>query len=136
VLAGSSAFIVEAWRVRQQFGGGLRQAGIVAAGGLHALDHHVDRLAEDHANARRLANGLDGLPGLEIDSSSVETNIVFVRVVGARSADEIVAELSALGIRVSAVGDRIRAVTHLDVDEAAVDQAVRAFADVMGGSAG
>ena len=137
VLGGSKAFIAEAWRARQQFGGGLRQAGIVAAGGLYALEHHVARLAEDHANARRLADGVAGLPGLEMDPSAVETNIVFVRVVGPRSADDVAAELAASGVRVGSIGDRIRAVTHLDVDAAAIDRAVAAFAAVMdGGSAG
>lgn len=130
VLAGSSSFIADAWRARQQLGGGLRQAGIVAAGGLYALEHNVERLAEDHENARRLAAGLAGMPGLEVDPGSVETNIVFVSVVG-RAADGIVAALAERGVRVSALGDRIRAVTHLDVAAAAIDRALEAFGDVM-----
>ena len=76
VLAGSAELIDEAWRYKQMLGGAMRQAGIVAAGALYALDHHVDRLAEDHALARELAEGLAGLPGVTIDPADVETNIV------------------------------------------------------------
>ncbi len=75
-LAGSAELIDEAWRYKQMLGGAMRQAGIVAAGALYALDHHVDRLAEDHANARVLAHGLAALPGVTIDPGEVETNIV------------------------------------------------------------
>src|SRR3954447_21157882 len=79
-LAGSSELIAEAWRWKQMLGGAMRQTGIVAAGGLYALDHHVDRLADDHARARRLADGLAGMPGVEIDPATVETNIVIFAV--------------------------------------------------------
>jgi threonine aldolase len=79
-LAGSSELIAEAWRWKQMLGGAMRQAGIVAAAGLHALDHHVDRLADDHTRARRLAEGLAALPGVEIDAATVETNIVIFGV--------------------------------------------------------
>ena len=75
-LAGSAAFIEEAWRWKQMLGGAMRQSGIVAAAGLYALDHHVERLADDHARARRLAQGLAELPGVTIDPATVETNIV------------------------------------------------------------
>ena len=78
-------FVHEAWRVKQQIGGAMRQAGIIAAAGLYALDHHVERLAEDHANARLLAEGLAQIPGVAIDPASVETNIVWFEVTG-RSA--------------------------------------------------
>ena len=76
VLAGSRELIDEAWRYKQMIGGALRQAGIVAAGALYALDHHVERLAEDHDNARTLARGLAEIPGIELDPAQVETNIV------------------------------------------------------------
>ena len=131
VLAGSGDFIGEAWRVRQQFGGGLRQAGIVAAGGLYALDHHVERLADEHANARSLAIGLAELPGLEIDPTTVETNIVWVRVTGSRAAAEIVTDFEDRGVRVSSVGDRIRAVTHLDVDAGDIERTLVVAREVM-----
>ncbi|MGE0726091.1 MAG: low specificity L-threonine aldolase, partial [Alphaproteobacteria bacterium] len=80
VLTGSRAFIDEAWRLKHRWGGAMRQAGILAAAGLHALDHHVDRLAEDHANARRLAEGLAAIPGVAVDLASAETNMVYVDV--------------------------------------------------------
>ena len=82
-LAGSQELIDEAWRYKQMLGGALRQAGIVAAGALYALEHNVDRLADDHALARRLAEGLAGVDGVEIDAASVETNIVIFEVADA-----------------------------------------------------
>lgn len=134
VLAGSRDFIEEAWRLKHRWGGAMRQAGIVAAAGLHALDHHVDRLAEDHENARRLADGLAGLPGLAIDRAAVETNMVYVDVAGTgRSAADIVAALGAHDIVMGALGPTsIRAVTHLDVDRAGIERAISAFATVLG----
>src|SRR5262249_23685828 len=92
-IAGSRAFIAEAWRLKQQMGGAMRQAGIIAAGGVFALNHHVKRLAEDHANARRLAEGLARLPGVVLDPSSVETNIVIFELTGALDATAAVAAL-------------------------------------------
>src|SRR5215813_7300484 len=80
-LAGSRAFIDEAWRFKQQMGGAMRQAGIIAAAGVYALRHHVKRLAEDHANARRLAEGLARLPGVKLDPATIETNIVFFELI-------------------------------------------------------
>src|SRR5439155_5396313 len=85
-LAGSRAFIEEAWRLKQQMGGAMRQAGIIAAGGVYALRHHVKRLADDHANARRLAEGLAALPGVRLDPTTVETNIVFFDLTGELTA--------------------------------------------------
>src|SRR5213076_575875 len=79
-LAGSREFIAEAWRLKQQMGGAMRQAGIIAAGGIYALRHHVDRLAQDHDNARRLAEGLAALPGVGLDPAEVESNLVFFDV--------------------------------------------------------
>jgi threonine aldolase len=111
-------------------GGAMRQAGIVAAGALWALDHHVDRLAEDHANARALADGLAGLPGVTLDPATVETNIVVFRL---PEADRFCARLEAEhGVRMGALGpDVVRAVTHLDVDPAGVHRAVDAAAKVL-----
>ena len=124
-IAGSREFIAEAWRLKQQMGGAMRQAGIIAAGGLYALRHHVKRLAEDHANARRLAEGLAELPGIVVDPASVETNIVIFDVPG--DAEAAITALLARGVRMGAMGPRtIRAVTHLDVSPAQVERALEA----------
>jgi threonine aldolase len=128
VLAGSRELIDEAWRYKQMIGGAMRQAGIVAAACLYALDHHVERLADDHANARHLAEGLTGLPEVTIDPDTVETNIVIFEV---PDAPGFCAAMGQRGIRMSALGERlIRAVTHLDIDRAGIDRAVRAAAEV------
>src|SRR5262249_40865735 len=82
VLAGSADFIERAWVFKQRFGGAMRQAGIVAAGGIYALEHHVNRLAQDHERARALARGLSELPGIALDADRVETNIVIFDVGG------------------------------------------------------
>jgi threonine aldolase len=132
VMAGSRDFVAEAWRFKQQMGGAMRQAGIIAAGGVYALRHHVDRLAEDHANARRLAEGLAELPGVKLDPAEIETNIVFFDVSGSLDAPAVVEALAARGVRVGALGPRtIRAVTHLDVSAADVDRALAAARDVF-----
>ncbi len=133
-LAGSRAFIEEAWRLKQQMGGAMRQAGIIAAGGIYALRHHVKRLADDHANARRLAEGLAALPGVSLDPKTVETNIVFFELTGQLTAAEVVERLLAHGIRMGALGERtIRAVTHLDVDAAGIERVLEAARSVLGG---
>jgi threonine aldolase len=130
-LAGSRELIDEAWRFKQMFGGAMRQAGVIAAAALHALDHHVDRLADDHANARRLAEGLAGLPGVDVDPGAVPTNIVVFRVPDARG---FCAGLLQHDVRMGPLDDRtVRAVTHLDVDEAGIDAAVAAARAVTTG---
>src|SRR5438874_6261794 len=101
-MAGSRAFIDEAWRCKQQMGGAMRQAGIIAAGGVYALRHHVKRLADDHANARRLADGLARLPGVRLDPASVETNIVFFETTA--NAAEAVEHLLATAARMGGLG--------------------------------
>jgi threonine aldolase len=126
-LAGSREFIAEAWRLKQQMGGAMRQAGIIAAGGVFALQHHVKRLAEDHVNARRLAERLAQLPGVVLDPSTVETNIVIFDLRGTRDAAAAVAALLERGVRMGAMGPRsIRAVTHLDVNAAQIERALDA----------
>ncbi|TLZ81233.1 MAG: low specificity L-threonine aldolase [Methanobacteriota archaeon] len=131
-LAGSRAFIDEAWRSKQQMGGAMRQAGIIAAGGVYALRHHVKRLAEDHANARRLAEGLAGLPGVKLDPATIETNIVFFELTGSLTAAAAVERLLARGVRMGALGARtIRAVTHLDVDAHAIERALAVAREVF-----
>jgi threonine aldolase len=123
VLAGSRELIDEAWRYKQMWGGAMRQAGIVAAAGLYALDHHVDRLAEDHENARVLAEGL-AEAGADLDLQAVETNIV---VFGVPDAETFCAALERGGVLMYAIGpQRVRAVTHLDVDRAGIEQAIAA----------
>ena len=127
-LAGSRETIEEAWRYKQMYGGAMRQAGIVAAGALWALEHNVERLAEDHANARALAVGLAAIPGIEIDPAEVETNIVIFEAPDAAALD---AGLAARGIELSRFGDRVRAVTHLDVDAADVERTLAAVAELV-----
>ena len=133
-IAGSREFIGEAWRLKQQMGGAMRQAGIIAAGGVFALRHHVKRLAEDHTNAKRLAEGLAALPGVRLDPKDVETNLVFFDLTGPLDANTVVEHLLARGIRMGAMGARtIRAVTHLDVSAAQVEQTLEAARAVLGG---
>jgi threonine aldolase len=128
VLAGSREMIDEAWRYKQMIGGALRQSGIVAAGCLYALDHHVERLGDDHANARRLADGLAELPGFAVERP--ETNIVLADV---SDAPALVGALWDRGVEVTPLGPtRIRCVTHLDVDEGGIDRALAAFREVAG----
>jgi threonine aldolase len=123
ILAGSASFVAEARRWRKKLGGGMRQAGILAAAALYALDHHVDRLAEDHANARALAEGLASVPGVTLAQPAVQTNIVIVDV--GRPAGPVVEALAAEGVRVVAVGPTlIRFVTHLDVAAAEIPEAL------------
>jgi threonine aldolase len=129
VLVGSRGLIEEAWRYKQMMGGALRQAGIVAAGGLYALDHHVDRLADDHELARLLAVGLAGVRGVDIDPSTVETNIVFFRV---PDAGRLCRALEREGVRMGATdAHTVRAVTHLDVDREGVEAAIAAVRRVV-----
>jgi threonine aldolase len=133
VLAGSAGFIDEAWRLKQQMGGAMRQAGIIAAAGLYALDHHVERLADDHANARRLAEGLAETPGVLLDPAQVETNIIFFDLApSAPPASQVAQRLEDKGVRIGAMGPRrMRAVTHLGVDADGVEVALKAVAAVL-----
>jgi threonine aldolase len=124
-LAGSKAFIEEAWRWKHQFGGAMRQAGIIAAGAVYALDHHVERLAEDHENAQILLKGLEEINGITVEP--VETNLIFFDVSGLGiTAEAFNSRLMDHGVRVSILGEtRARAVTHLDVSRAQVEEAVQ-----------
>jgi threonine aldolase len=125
-LCGSADFILRAHRARKQMGGGMRQSGIIAAAGLHALEHHVERLADDHSNARRLAAGLQDL-GFKVDPFP-ETNIV---IFGATRAEEFQKELLARGILTLALTKNLmRVVTHMDVSEADIDDALGRIAEV------
>jgi len=135
VLLGSRDFLKEVRSIALRIGGGMRQAGIVAAGGLYALKHHVARLAEDHENARRLATGLDGIPGVEIINAPVETNIVLFRwktpSMGLPAFRE---RLGAGGVLLDDRGFPLfRAVTHLGIGKKDVSRAVRAIREVFEG---
>ncbi|MEX1300021.1 MAG: low-specificity L-threonine aldolase [Desulfotignum sp.] len=124
VLCGSKEFIARARRWRKMVGGGMRQAGILAAAGLYALSHNIDRLADDHANAARLAAGLSGIPGMHVDETAVQTNMVFVQTDADMNA--LVQHLAGQGIRISP-GSPVRLVTHLDIDAEDIDRAVAGF---------
>ena len=121
-LVGSRDFIQAAHRWRKMVGGGMRQAGMLAAAALHALDHHVERLADDHRLAQRLADGLAAVPGVTVEPP--QTNIVFVEVPPERAAG-LLAHLKTCGVLATGLY-RLRFVTHLDVDEAGVDRAIAA----------
>lgn len=123
VLCGTKEFIGQAWRWKQRLGGSMRQAGICAAACIHALDHHVERLAEDHANAKALARGLRQIPGVVVEEP--DTNLVFFDIKGCgMSVEQLQARLQMRGIAVSGLGGRVRACTHLDVSAPMIDEAV------------
>ena len=126
-LCGSREFIQRAHRWRKMLGGGMRQAGIIAAGALHALEHHVDRLAEDHANARRLAEGLQDLPGVKV--TPPQTNIVFVDLPPERAAG-LVERLAARGVLCTGLYT-LRFVTHLDVTADDIDRALPVLRELL-----
>ena len=133
MLAGSAAFIDHARRMRKMVGGGMRQAGVLAAAGLCALNEMVDRLADDHANARRLADGLQGLPGVEIDLSRVETNMVFGDCRPPLTAGEFIDRCREVGVLLDqASPHRWRMVTHRGVSADDVDYAIAAVQRLFG----
>jgi threonine aldolase len=127
-LCGSKELVARARRVRKMLGGGMRQVGLLAAAAMHALDHHVDRLADDHANARRLAQGLAALPGIKVIEP--QTNIVFATIEGGRT-EELLAHLEKRGVLATGLIG-LRFVTHLDVDVAGIDRAVAAVREFVG----
>jgi threonine aldolase len=137
VICGSSGLIDKARRVRKMLGGGMRQAGVIAAAGIVALETMVDRLAEDHANARALAEGLAKLPDLSVDLASVQTNIVIFRVergdaaASATATSELVAGCGARKVKIHAIGPTtIRCVTHKDIDAEDIKRTLDAFAEI------
>jgi threonine aldolase len=133
VLAGNAAEIARGVRARRMFGGAMRQSGVLAAAGLYALDHHVGRLGQDHANARLIAEHLAGLPGIALDLATVETNIIVFNLgPGMPDAAAIVARAREAGVLVSALGPRtVRAVTHRDVSGDACRRAADLIAAVI-----
>jgi threonine aldolase len=125
VLVGSKEFIAKAHRIRKMLGGGMRQAGVLAAACLYAVENHVERLAEDHANAKLLAEGLVDLPGLKLDPTRVQTNMVFASMDPAK-VDALVKHLRGQGIVILA-NHNLRLVTHLDVSRKDIDVVISAF---------
>lgn len=136
VLAGTGEFVHEAMRLKLRWGGAMRQSGIIAAACEYALDHHVDRLGEDHAHAKRLAEGIAGIAGLQVDPATVQTNLVYFDVVAPDwTPTSICKALLADGVRMGPMGARtVRAVTHLDVDAAGIEKALTALRQVMAGT--
>lgn len=132
IVAGSTPFIARCHRFRKMFGGGMRQVGILAAAAEYALDHHLERLREDHQNARRLADAIAALPGIRLSPADVETNIVIFGLAPALCpAADFVQQLGTRGVRMLATAtDKVRAVTHLDVSAAQIDQAVAAMREM------
>src|SRR4051794_6168002 len=129
-IAGSRDFIDEVWRWKQRLGGSMRQAGVCAAACVFALDHHVDRLADDHANARALARGFSQIEGIEVQQP--ETNLVFFSPDGAGvTGDDMVARLRQRGILLAMMDGRIRACTHLDVTADMIEETVRLVRDIV-----
>ena len=135
LVAGAKDFVKRAHRFRKMVGGGMRQAGYLAAAGIYALDHHIDRLEEDHRKAQRLAQGLADIKNVLMNPAEVETNMLFFDVSRAeRTAQEVAAVLKAKGVLVLPTAKtRLRCVTHLDVSFAEIDQAVQAIEGVMKG---
>lgn len=128
-LCTTRANVERARRLRKMWGGGMRQAGVIAAAALHALGHHRERLVEDHENAARLAAGLSKIRGVSVDVALVETNIVNVDVLGC-TAEAVARACRARGLAINPSGPtKLRAVTHLDVDASGIDAAIRIFAE-------
>jgi threonine aldolase len=127
-LAGPKDFVKKARRIRKTFGGGMRQGGVLAAAALYALDHHIDRLAEDHANAKRLADSIRDIPGTKLAPPEIETNLLFLRIdpkLG--TAAQIQARLRELGVLVlPTAAQTLRFVTHLDVNREQMERAAQA----------
>lgn len=133
LVAGSAAFIDRVHRFRKMFGGGMRQAGILAAAGIYALDHHLDRLREDHENAHRLALGLSKLKGVSLDPDQTETNIIIFDVTNSgMTALQVTQAMKKAGVLIQAVSQtQIRLVTHLDVSTADSEKVIEAFRKVF-----
>jgi len=133
VVCGSRDFIFQARRARKVLGGGMRQAGVLAAAGIVALNEMVDRLADDHTNARKLAQGLARMPGLSIDPSQIKTNLVYFGVNHDElTVEQLVARLEEKGARMLPVGaDRIRAVTHYHITADDIDYVLEVFSKIL-----
>jgi threonine aldolase len=129
VLCGSEDFITRARRNRRMVGGGMRQSGVIAAAGVVALNEMVDRLADDHANARRLADGLSQIPGVEIEPSLVQTNILFWKH-SAIDSTALAGRLRESGVLCSMVHGRLRMLTHYGIEREDIDYALETIREV------
>ena len=133
VICGSKEFVAEARRNRKVLGGGMRQCGIIAAAGITALDEMVDRIADDHANAQRLAQGIARIPGLFIEPERVQTNIVYFDIVSRQiKTEELLSQLGNKGIKILLLGpSRFRAVTHYGINAEDIDFTLSALGEIM-----
>jgi threonine aldolase len=133
LVAGSGQFIDRVHRFRKMFGGGMRQVGIIAAAGMYALDHHIERLREDHENAKRLALGLKEIKGISIEPEHVETNIIIFDIAGTgKTAPQTRDEMKKEKVLIHALGKtQVRLVTHLDVSREDMDMVLKAFEKVL-----
>jgi threonine aldolase len=134
MVCGTREFVNEARRARKLVGGGMRQAGVLAAAGIVALKEMVDRLADDHANAKKLAEGLADTPNISIDPDQIKSNIVFFELTGRdMTAEQLVAHLDAEGVRMLPVGpQRLRAVTHYHITSDDIDYTLNALSKILG----
>jgi threonine aldolase len=133
LVAGSKEFIDRVHRFRKMFGGGMRQVGIIAAAGIYALDHHIERLREDHANAKRLALGLKEIKGVSLHPEQVETNIIIFDITeSGKTALQVRDEMKKEEVLIHALGKtQIRLVTHLDVSREDIGVALKTFEKVL-----
>ena len=134
LIAGDADYIKRAHRYRKMYGGGMRQAGIIAAGALYAVENNIDRLADDHRNAKKFAEGVNRIDGISVDMETVQTNIVYMEVDGARyMAKDVEDRLREADVLVLALGPhRLRAVTYLEISEEDIDRAIRVFEETLG----
>jgi threonine aldolase len=131
VLVGSSDFIALAHRWRKMFGGGMRQAGVIAACGLYSIDNNIDRLSEDHERAQRLAVAVNSISNFEVDLDSVQSNMVFARTPEG-TADKVVEHLASQGVDILTINDSVvRAVTHLHITDEDIEHAISAFSSMQ-----
>ncbi len=131
LLVGSREFIDKAHRWRKMFGGGMRQAGVLAAAGLYALEHNIERLADDHARARRLAEAVDSMDGFAVSLEAVETNMCYISLTSGQSAGDVIAALGEKGVDLLEVGpNTLRAVCHLHIEDDDIERAINAFSEI------
>ena len=131
LLVGSFDFIASAHRWRKMFGGGMRQAGIIAAAGIYALENNIVRLAEDHKRAKKLANAINEMEQFSIDLEGVQTNMVYVKLIGDLTAEQVVEKLAENDVHVLALGDDlIRAVTHIHINDEDIEKSINAFKNI------
>ena len=132
ILVGSTEFIAEAHRWRKMFGGGMRQAGIIAAAGIYALDNNIESLAEDHTRAQRFAESINKLKNYSVNLDTVQTNMVYVDLIDGRDAEDMVSRLAEKGVDLLDISPTsLRAVFHLHVTDEDVDSAIEAFSSLQ-----